>query len=48
MTAINKQIEGSKKLAYCSVDAELMFEVKLIETRRSDKLLSDLDKSTFK
>lgn len=46
--SVNKQIEGSRKLAYCSVDAELMFEIKVIEIRRSDKQLGDLDKSTFK
>jgi hypothetical protein len=43
----NKRIEGSRKLAYCSVDAELMFDVKVMEISRSHKKLGDLDKSLF-
>ncbi len=45
--AISKQIECSRKLAYCSVDAELIFDVKVTEISKSQKHLADLDKSSF-
>lgn len=44
----SKRIEGCRKLSYCSVEAELMFDIKVNEIRKSEKLLGELDKSTFK